>query len=171
MKNNHEYYEMLISRYKDNDLDANEIFEMEKHLASCKSCQKFKDELNSMSSILLGKSNIKINKKPVSIFNKKRVIASISSIAAALLIFGAVSTIYNNNNITSNSNDSAKLIASDLNNNSTITTSTDDYNTEEDYAPLSSYFTYSDINTENDSLDDNNAEISIMSAYIYYMGK
>ncbi|MBW5395663.1 zf-HC2 domain-containing protein, partial [Brachyspira hampsonii] len=28
MKNNHEYYEMLISRYKDNDLDANEIFEM-----------------------------------------------------------------------------------------------------------------------------------------------
>ena len=49
MKNNHEYYEMLISRHKDNDLDANEIFEMEKHLASCKSCQKFRDEINSMS--------------------------------------------------------------------------------------------------------------------------
>ncbi|OEJ14053.1 hypothetical protein BFL38_04785 [Brachyspira hampsonii] len=172
MKNNHEYYEMLISRYKDNDLDANEIFEMEKHLASCKSCQKFKDELNSMSSILLGKSNIKIDKKPVSIFNKKRVIASISSIAAALLIFGAVSAIYNNNNnITSNSDDTPTLMASDMNNNSVITTSADDYNTQEDYAPLSSYFTYSDIDDENDSLDDNNSEISIMSAYIYYMGK
>ncbi|PTY41297.1 zf-HC2 domain-containing protein [Brachyspira hampsonii] len=171
MKNNHEYYEMLISRYKDNDLDANEIFEMEKHLASCKSCQKFKDEINSMSSILLGKSNIKIDKKPVSIFNKKRVIASISSIAAALLVFGAVSTIYNKNNITSSPNDNAKLIASDLNNNSITATSADDYNTQEDYAPLSSYFTYSDIDAENDSLDNNDSEISIMSAYIYYMGK
>ncbi|MBW5389205.1 zf-HC2 domain-containing protein [Brachyspira hampsonii] len=171
MKNNHEYYEMLISRYKDNDLDANEIFEMEKHLASCKSCQKFKDEVNSMSSILLGKSNIKIDKKPVSIFNKKRVIASISSIAAALLVFGAVSTIYNKNNITSSPNDNSKLIAADLNNNSITTTSSDDYNTQEDYAPLSSYFTYSDIDAENDSLDNNDSEISIMSAYIYYMGK
>ncbi|EKV57893.1 hypothetical protein A966_03221 [Brachyspira hampsonii 30446] len=171
MKNNHEYYEMLISRYKDNDLDANEIFEMEKHLASCKSCQKFKDEVNSMSSILLGKSNIKIDKKPVSIFNKKRVIASISSIAAALLVFGAVSIIYNKNNITSSPNDNSKLIAADLNNNSITTTSSDDYNTQEDYAPLSSYFTYSDIDAENDSLDNNDSEISIMSAYIYYMGK
>ncbi|MBW5394163.1 zf-HC2 domain-containing protein, partial [Brachyspira hampsonii] len=130
-----------------------------------------KDEVNSMSSILLGKSNIKIDKKPVSIFNKKRVIASISSIAAALLVFGAVSIIYNKNNITSSPNDNSKLIAADLNNNSITTTSSDDYNTQEDYAPLSSYFTYSDIDAENDSLDNNDSEISIMSAYIYYMGK
>ena len=174
MKNNHEYYEMLISRHKDNDLDANEIFEMEKHLASCKSCQKFRDEINSMSSILLGMSNIKVNKKPASIFNKKRVIASISSIAAALLIFGAVSTIYNNNNIPGNSNDSAKLMVADLND-SIIRTSIDDYNTEEDYVPLSSYFSYGDLDPEaaEASSDEsyNNAEISIMSAYIYYMGK
>ena len=184
MKNNHEYYEMLISRHKDNDLDANEIFEMEKHLASCKSCQKFRDEINSMSSILLGMSNIKVNKKPASIFNKKRVIASISSIVAALLIFGAVSTIYNNNNIPGNSNDAAKLMVADLND-SIIRTSIDDYNiddyniddynTEEDYAPLSSYFSYGDLDPEaaEASSDDdyNNAEISIMSAYIYYMGK
>ena len=171
MKNNHEYYEMLISRHKDNDLDANEIFEMEKHLASCKSCQKFRDEINSMSSILLGMSNIKINKKPASIFTKKRVIASISSIAAALLIFGAVSTIYNSNNIYNNSNEAVKLIAADLNN-PIITTSADDYDTEE-YAPLSSYFSYKDTDTETDASDENynNGEISIMSAYIYYMGK
>ena len=174
MKNNHEYYEMLISRHKDNDLDANEIFEMEKHLASCKSCQKFRDEINSMSSILLGMSNIKVNKKPASIFNKKRIISSISSIAAALLIFGAVSTIYNNNNIPGNPNDSAKLMVADLND-SIIRTSIDDYNTEDDYAPLSSYFSYGDLDpeaAESSSDDDyNNAEISIMSAYIYYMGK
>ncbi|ACN83915.1 zf-HC2 domain-containing protein [Brachyspira hyodysenteriae] len=173
MKNNHEYYEMLISRHKDNDLDANEIFEMEKHLASCKSCQKFRDEINSMSSILLGMSNIKVNKKPASIFNKKRVIASISSIAAALLIFGAVSTIYNSNNISSNSNDAAKLMVADLND-SIITTSIDDYDAyTEEYAPLSSYFSYSDLDPETDasSDDNNNEEISLMSAYIYYMGK
>ena len=173
MKKNHEYYEMLISRYKDNDLDTNEIFEMEKHLSSCKSCQKFKDELDSMSYILLGMSNIKINKKPENIFTKKRIIASISSIAAALLIFAGVSTIYNNQN--NGIGDNAKLMLSDL---TDITASSIiDYEIkEEDYAPLSSYFSYNDFNdTEETKAEDEEktteSEISIMSAYMYYMGK
>ena len=111
MKNNHEYYEMLISRYKDNDLNTDEIFEMEKHLSECKSCQKFKNELDSMSSILLGNKPIIVNKKNT--FSKYKVIRYIGSIAAVLLLFFGISSIYNKpNSIISND---TKLIVSDLN--------------------------------------------------------
>lgn len=163
MKNNHEYYEMLISRYKDNDLNTDEIFEMEKHLSECKSCQKFKNELDSMSSILLGNKPIIVNKKNT--FNKYKVIRYIGSIAAVLLLFFGISTIYDKPNNTINGD--AKLIVSDLND-SVMKTSVDYSMTEDDYAPLSSYFSYSDEETEN---NENAGEISIMSAYIYYMGK
>lgn len=172
MKNNHEYYEMLISRHKDNDLNADEIFEMEKHLSSCKSCQKFRDEINSMSSLLLGKSPIKINKKPSNIFDKKKIITYISSAAAALLIFAALTVVYNKNT----PNNEAKLIASDLNDSIIRTSIEENYNeSKEPYAPLSSYFSYNYLNDDetytSDEQQNNNEEISIMSAYIYYMGK
>ncbi|ADG71127.1 zf-HC2 domain-containing protein [Brachyspira murdochii] len=157
MKNNHEYYEMLISRYKDNDLDSNEIFEMEKHLSSCKSCQKFKEELDSMSSILCGKKLIIVHKKKI--FNKNKVIASIGSLAAALLIFAGVNSLYKQQ-----SDDNSAIIA----NNSSSMKTVIDYNiSDEDYTPLSSYFSYSD----EENTDEGSEEISIMSAYIYYMGK
>ncbi|MEI0517923.1 zf-HC2 domain-containing protein [Brachyspira murdochii] len=157
MKNNHEYYEMLISRYKDNDLDSNEIFEMEKHLSSCKSCQKFKEELDSMSSILCGKKPIIVHKKKI--FNKNKVIASIGSLAAALLIFAGVNSLYKQQ-----SDDNSAIIA----NNSSSMKTVIDYNiSDEDYTPLSSYFSYSD----EENTDEGSEEISIMSAYIYYMGK
>lgn len=163
MKNNHEYYEMLISRYMDNDLESDEIFEMEKHLSACKSCQKFRDELNSMSSILSGKKPIIVHKK--NIFNKNKLTAYIGSIAAALLLFGGISIFYNNSN--SNINDRTKLIVSDLND-SVIKTSIDYSFNDDDYTPLSSYFSYSD---QNDSEETAAGEIAIMSAYMYYMGK
>lgn len=157
MKNNHEYYEMLISRYKDNDLDSNEIFEMEKHLSSCKSCQKFKEELDSMSSILCSKKPIIVHKKKI--FNKNKVIASIGSLAAALLIFAGVNSLYKQQ-----SDDNSAIIA----NNSSSMKTVIDYNiSDEDYTPLSSYFSYSD----EENTDEGSEEISIMSAYIYYMGK
>ncbi|PPS21121.1 zf-HC2 domain-containing protein [Brachyspira murdochii] len=157
MKNNHEYYEILISRYKDNDLDSNEIFEMEKHLSSCKSCQKFKEELDSMSSILCGKKPIIVHKKKI--FNKNKVIASIGSLAAALLIFAGVNSLYKQQ-----SDDNSAIIA----NNSSSMKTVIDYNiSDEDYTPLSSYFSYSD----EENTDEGSEEISIMSAYIYYMGK
>ena len=164
MKNNHEYYEMLISRYMDNDLESYEIFEMEKHLSACKSCQKFRDELNSMSSILSGKKPIVVHKK--SIFDRSKLPAYIGSIAAALLLFVGISIIYNNPNSNIN-NDDTKLIVSDLNN-SVINTSIDNTFNDDDYTPLSSYFSYSE---QNESEDAAASEISIMSAYIYYMGK
>lgn len=164
MKNNHEYYEMLISRYKDNDLNTDEIFEMEKHLSECKSCQKLKNELDSMSSILLGNKPIIVNKKNT--FSKYKVIRYIGSIAAVLLLFFGISSIYNNKP-SSIISDDTKLIVSDLND-SIIKTSIDYNITEDDYAPLSSYFSYSDEDTEG---NETSGEISIMSAYIYYMGK
>ena len=162
MKNNHEYYEMLISRYMDNDLDSDEIFEMEKHLSNCKSCQKFRDELNSMSSILSGKKPIIVHKK--NMFNKNKFIAYICSAAAALLLFAGISVIYNKP--ASNIDNDMKLIASDLNN-PIADKSIDNSFNDDDYAPLSSYFSYSDQNES----DEGSGEISIMSAYIYYMGK
>ncbi|WP_295156114.1 zf-HC2 domain-containing protein [uncultured Brachyspira sp.] len=158
MKKNHKYYEILISRYKDNDLDKNEILEMEKHLALCKSCQKFQNEINSMSSILLGIENIKINKKTKHLFANKKIIASITSIAAALLIFLGISVIYNNKN--SNS-DLTSMTASLI---------TDYDAKEDDYAPFSSYFDYN-IDAENDNQKYAENEILIMSAYMYYMAK
>ncbi|PCG20236.1 zf-HC2 domain-containing protein [Brachyspira sp. G79] len=157
MKNNHEYYEMLISRYKDNDLDSNEIFELEKHLSSCKSCQKFKEELDSMSSILCGKKTIIVHKKKI--FNKNKVIASIGSLAAALLIFAGINSLYKQQ-----SDNNSAIIA---NNSSSIKTVIDYNISDEDYTPLSSYFSYSD----EENIDEGSEEISIMSAYIYYMGK
>ena len=168
MKNNHEYYEMLISRYKDNDLNADEIFEMEKHLSSCKSCQRFKDELDSMSSMLLGNKPIVVHKK--NIFNKNKIIASISSIAAALILFVGISAVNNNNksNIISSNGEEAKIMASDFYND---TSSNIDYSmNEEDYVPLSSYFSYNE-NEENNNSESSAGEIEIMSAYIYYMAK
>lgn len=162
MKNNHEYYEMLISRYKDNDLDSNEIFEMEKHLSTCKSCQKFKEELDSMSSILCGKKPIVVHKKKM--FNRNKIIASIGSLAAALLIFAGVNSLYKQP-----SDDNSALIASsDLNTSSSSMKTVIDYDiSDEDYTPLSSYFSYSG----EENTDEGSGEISIMSAYIYYMGK
>mgnify|MGYP000375784100 FL=1 len=79
----HEYYEMLISRHKDKDLNAEEIFEMEKHLLNCPSCRKFKSDIDSISSILSGNKSITINKV------KNNFYPYIISIAAILLIFKA----------------------------------------------------------------------------------
>lgn len=161
MKKSHEYYEMLISRYKDNDLDSNEIFEMEKHLSSCKSCQKFKEELDSMSSILCRRKPIVVHKKKM--FNRNKIIASIGSLAAALLIFAGINGIYKQP-----SDDNSAIIASDLNTSSSSIKTVYDYNiSDDDYTPLSSYFSYSG----EENTDEGSGEISIMSAYIYYMGK
>lgn len=87
----HEYYEMLISRHKDKDLNAEEIFEMEKHLLNCPSCRKFKSDIDSISSILSGNKSITINKV------KNNFYPYIISIAAILLIFVASIIILNKN--------------------------------------------------------------------------
>ena len=71
MNNTHEYYEMLISRYKDNDLNDEEILEMEKHLDECPECRKFKEEIFAMSSILTGKMPIKVNNTKKTLNRKK----------------------------------------------------------------------------------------------------
>ena len=138
--NNHRYYEMLISRYKDNDLNSDEIKDMEDHLSICKSCRKFRDEIDSMSLILTQKKNIVLKEFKKSKINKK--ILYIASIAAVLLVF--IHIFYNKNDT---------KIVKNIDNMEI---------TEEYYMPLSEYLSYFE---KEDSTDEN----QIMSAYMFYV--
>ncbi|WP_432633104.1 zf-HC2 domain-containing protein [Brachyspira sp.] len=145
----HKNYEMLISRYKDNDLNESEILEMNKHLENCESCKKFMNDINSISSILLGNKSITIEKV------KHRIYPYIISMAAALLISVGVAVMLNNSNknelMISNNFDSAYI--EDING--------DGY---ADYIPLSTYFNEEEELTNND-------EMIILSSYMYYVGQ
>ena len=155
MNNTHEYYEMLISRYKDNDLNDEEIAEMEKHLHECAECRKFKEEIFAMSSILTGKMPIEVNNTK----KKFKFVPYIASIAAMLLIFVGIGVVINNNNNTA----SAPIVAS-----TTVSQEQEENVYSEDvysdYALLSTYFDYAEENqsTEEDS-------ITVISAYMAYM--
>lgn len=155
MNNTHEYYEMLISRYKDNDLNDEEIAEMEKHLHECAECRKFKEEIFAMSSILTGKIPIEVNNTK----KKFKFVPYIASIAAMLLIFVGIGVVINNNNNTA----SAPIVAS-----TTVSQEQEENVYSEDvysdYALLSTYFDYAEENqsTEEDS-------ITVLSAYMAYM--
>ena len=143
---NHEHYEMLISRYKDKDLNYNEIIEMNKHLETCESCKKFMRDIDSISSILTGNKSITIEK------TKRKIYPYIISMAAALLIFVGVAITLNNN-----SNDN-EFIASNV---------SEDIDGYEDYIPLSTYSAYFDDEEEL----TNNDEMIILSSYMYYVGQ
>ena len=138
--NNHRYYEMLISRYKDNDLNSDEIKDMEDHLSICKSCRKFRDEIDSMSLILTQKKNIVLKEFKKSKINKK--ILYIASIAAVLLVF--IHIFYNKNDT---------KIVKNIDNMEI---------TEEYYMPLSEYLSYFE---KEDSTDEN----QIISSYMIYV--
>lgn len=155
MNNTHEYYEMLISRYKDNDLNDEEIAEMEKHLHECAECRKFKEEIFAMSSILTGKMPIEVNNTK----KKFKFVPYIASIAAMLLIFVGIGVVINNNNNTASAPIVASTSVSQEQEGNVY--SEDGYS---DYALLSTYFDYAEENqsTEEDS-------ITVLSAYMAYM--
>ena len=146
----HKYYETLISRHKDKDLNAEEIFEMEEHLSDCKSCQKFKSDIDSISLILSGKKSIFVNNKV-----KNNFYPYIISMAAILLIF-IVSMVILNNNF--NKNVKEELIVS----NEPVVQDIDGDGYAE-YAPLSAYFY--------DYEEEYNDETAILSSYMHYVGK
>ncbi|SUW04143.1 zf-HC2 domain-containing protein [Brachyspira pilosicoli] len=154
MNNTHEYYEMLISRYKDNDLNDEEIAEMEKHLHECAECRKFKEEIFAMSSILTGKMPIEVNNTK----KKFKFVPYIASIAAMLLIFVGIGVVINNNNTASAPIVASTSVSQEQEEN---VYSEDGYS---DYALLSTYFDYAEENqsTEEDS-------ITVLSAYMAYM--
>ena len=145
---NHEHYERLISRYKDKDLNYNEIIEMNKHLETCESCKKFMKDIDSISSILTGNKSITIEKA------KRKIYPYIISMAAALLIFVGVAITLNNN-----SNDD-EFIVSNVSENI-------DGDGYADYIPLSTYSAY--FNDEEELT--NNDEMIILSSYMYYVGQ
>ena len=143
---NHEHYERLISRYKDKDLNYNEILEMNKHLETCESCKKFMKDIDSISSILTGNKSITVEKV------RRKIYPYIISMAAALLIFVGVAITLNNN-----SNDN-EFIASNV---------SEDIDGYADYIPLSTYSAYFDDEEEL----TNNDEMIILSSYMYYVGQ
>ena len=150
---NHEHYETLISRYKDKDLNYNEILEMNKHLETCESCKKFMKDIDSISSILTGNKSITIEKA------KRKIYPYIISMAAALLIFAGVAVMLNNN-----SNDNELIIS---NNNIDAQYISEDIDGYADYIPLSTYSAY--FNDEEELT--NNDEMIILSSYMYYVGQ
>ncbi|WP_157150351.1 zf-HC2 domain-containing protein [Brachyspira sp. SAP_772] len=154
MNNTHEYYEMLVSRYKDNDLNDEEIMEMEEHLHECAECRKFKEEIFAMSSILTGKMPIEVNNTK----KKFKFVPYIASIAAMLLIFVGVGVVINNNNNTA-SIDSTMVASTEV-----FQEQEDNvYSDYNDYTLLSTYFDYAPDNqsSEEDSV--------VLSAYMAYM--
>lgn len=155
MNNTHEYYEMLISRYKDNDLNDEEIAEMEKHLHECAECRKFKEEIFAMSSILTGKMPIKVNNTK----KKFKLVPYVASIAAMLLIFVGVGVVINNSN--NNSIDSQITASTSVLEEEENIYSDDVYS---DYALLSTYFDYA---PENQSSEEDS--MTVLSAYMAYM--
>ena len=155
MNNTHEYYEMLISRYKDNDLNDEEILEMEKHLDECSECRKFKEEIFAMYSILTGKMPIEVN----STKKKFKFVPYIASIAAMLLIFVGVGVVINNSN--NNSIDSQITASTSVLEEEENIYSDDVYS---DYALLSTYFDYA---PENQSSEEDS--MTVLSAYMAYM--
>lgn len=155
MNNTHEYYEMLISRYKDNDLNDEEILEMEKHLDECPECRKFKEEIFAMSSILTGKMPIKVNNTK----KKFKLVPYVASIAAMLLIFVGVGVVINNSN--NNSIDSQITASTSVLEEEENIYSDDVYS---DYTLLSTYFDYA---PENQSSEEDS--MTVLSAYMAYM--
>lgn len=150
---NHEHYEMLISRYKDKDLNYNEILEMNKHLETCESCKKFMNDIDSISSILLGNKSVTIEKV------KRGIYPYIISMAAALLIFVGVAVILNNN-----SNNNELIVSNNIDAQIIEDANGDGY---ADYIPLSTYSAFFDDEEEL----TNNDEMIILSSYMYYVGQ
>ena len=170
----HEHYEMLISRYKDKDLNAEEILEMEEHLSSCESCRKFKSDIDSISLILSGGKSITIDNNKI----KNRFYPYIISIAAILLIFVVSIIILNNNiNIRDRFIASNEPIIQDIDGDGygelVNTQGATDFIFQDidgdgyaEYVPLSAYF--NDYGEEEYS---NNDEVTVLlSSYMSYVG-
>lgn len=83
----HEYYEILISRDKDNNLTIEEKTMLDKHILNCDKCRELQSQFNSLSLILRGEKLAIIKKKPT-IYRLKPYM--LSSAAAILLAFGLI---------------------------------------------------------------------------------
>lgn len=151
----HEYYEILVSRYKDGDLDIDETLELEEHMKNCKSCRILKNEISSLSDILSGR-DMKIKTRPAVL----KIVPYVISIAAVLVVIFGIAFTWKlkNGNISSN-------VAVALSDSDKVYTNGNILNdTIDDYTPLSGYFTYTEDNSST------NGTIIMMSAYMEYIG-
>lgn len=179
-KNNHEYYEFLISRDKDNDLNSAEKEELKKHLCNCVSCSNFNAKINKLSSI------VNLEESPVFAVGSKEVkrhkihfgYKQVFSVAAAVLVFAGVGIFLNNNENRKAINGEEFLAKVDMTNTSigvttNINIKTDEENTlaysviNEEYdnsAPLSIFF--DDYGDEAETYTDNYSKP--MQTYLTY---
>lgn len=153
----HEYYEMLISRKKDEDLNSEEEVELKEHIKNCKSCDNFQKEINFVSGLMKGNvtETVKMNSKPIMV----KLAPYFVSLAAILVFAFAVVFVWQNNYNNANIKSEKGIIALSKTNDAAFEK---EYN--EDYLPLSGYFNYTE---ENESTNDS---AIIMSAYMQYIG-
>ncbi len=156
----HEYYEILASRDKDNDLSNEEKEILTKHLFTCKKCQKLKTEFSSLSSFLGGETSINVQNKKSTLFSdyKKHILS-----AAALLIVAGVSfiTFMGDNKSQTDTNYVAQSITE---NTSELDETTASANIGEEVV-LSAYFDYAYLDESEEGSDE---EYDIASSYFLY---
>lgn len=151
----HEYYEILASRDKDNDLSTEEKSILTKHLFNCKKCQKLKLEFDSLSSFLGGDVSDEADDKK-NVYKFKKYIFSV----AALLIVACVSFItfmgenkYRTNDVAvTTTENSSELEDTTLSN-------------SDDGTVLSAYFNYAYADEEN---SDDEYDYDMVSSYFSY---
>ena len=154
----HEYYEILASRDKDNDLSGEEKDILTKHLFTCKKCQKLKTEFSSLSHFLGGETSVNVHNKKSTLFgNYKKHILSV----AALLIVAGVSFITFMGSDKSQTDYVAQGITENM---SELDEATVSANNEEEVV-LSAYFDYTDLSGSEEGSDE---EYDIASSYFSY---
>lgn len=144
----HEYYEILVSRNKDNDLNVEEKAILTKHLFSCKKCGELKIDFDGLSGFLNNSVQMKQDAKNIDFRAKKYLVSA----AAILVIFGVSFITFMNSDKSGN-----------YNNEVAITDTTQ--GTDDSSILLSSYFGYTDLDSEEGSVDE---EYDAVSSYFSY---
>ncbi len=153
----HEYYELLISRDKDNDLSIEEKEILNSHLLKCKKCAEFKLALNRLDDMFSVKSEYSIKRKKPTI---KKLYPYFASVAAALILaFGLVFLADSRKNV--------DVLTSAYTNEASI------YDSQVSYADeaFDTYYKYSTFSEDdfddNYSTSDNYNALSNYYSYIY----
>lgn len=165
----HNYYEFLISRNKDNDLNNEEKIKLEKHLKTCESCRRFESGIYTLSSILDSKNILKAEKikteekldkksdKKIIYFNNIK--NTVMAFAAVIIFVVGITLVLKNK--TPSVVDTVVLLEN-----------TDVSKTEENdvFMPLGEYFAYTFDAQNNDTLLENEVETveEAMPMYTYF---
>ena len=147
----HEYYEILISRDKDNDLNSEEKNILDKHMLNCDKCRELQSQFNSLSLILRGEK-LAVSKKKPTIYKINSYM--LSSAAAVLLAFGLI--FFLNKESTT---EDIKLASTDIVTEVAL-------ETETEAGILDSYYSYT--TPDETIVVDEEADYNVLSSYYSY---